>query len=118
MSKTEQNYSYFSRVLNKPFDTLEELRKAEAEHFNVLKQREALIQEKKARAKEVEDAYTLYLETRKECSKQIAAAESNYLKLRDKFAKDYNGYHFTYRNNNGEETISFDDLLETLTRIF
>ena len=96
------SYGFYSKLLKKPFDTVDELTKAE---------------EKKSRAEEIKDAYAEFLKVREEAKKEVEAVETkanervraakqNYLKLRDKFVDDYGGYHMTYTNSDGEE--SFD----------
>ena len=75
-------------------------------------------EQKKTRAKEVEDAYLEYQHVKEEAYKKISDAEKKWVELRDKFAKDYNGYHMTYLNNDGKETISFGDLVDTFFNFF
>ena len=65
------------------------------------------------KVKELEDAYTEYLAVKEKAYNDISEAEKKYLELRDKFAKDYNGYHMTYVNNNGQKVIRFSDLIDS-----
>ena len=120
MSKEKQavvSYGYYSKVLNKPFDTLEELQKAEAKVLEEQEAKEKLTAEKKARAKEVEEAYLEYQKVKEECYNKMADAERKWLELRDKFAEDYNGYHMTYVNNNGKKTVTVGELLDVMNKL-
>ena len=110
---TVDSYGYYSKVLNKPFDTLEELKAAELKVREEAAAKEKLSAEKKARAEEVEKAYLEYQKVKEEAYKKISEAENKWLELRDKFAEDYHGYHMTYSNVNGKKEISFGDLLDS-----
>lgn len=125
----EPSYGYFSRLLKKDFDTVEELVKAE-EEFN--KAHEAEIkakEEKKTKAEAIECAYRNVIEARKDAkriieeaqekaSEIIKTAESKYYELRNAFVKEYGSFHSTYTNNNGEETITIGDLFEAANELF
>jgi regulator of protease activity HflC (stomatin/prohibitin superfamily) len=80
---------YYSQLVHKIFDTEEACLDAEKEFKTALAEKEAkelkLKEEKKSRAKEVEDAYEAYQE-----------AEKKYIKLRNEFIKDYKQYRMTY----------------------
>lgn len=104
---------YLSEKLNKPFDTVEELEKAEKEFDEQQAEKAKLADVKKARAKEVEDAYIEYQKVKEEAYKTIAEAEKKWIELRDAFAKDYGGYHMTYVNNNGDKKVTFDDIVRS-----
>lgn len=127
--QTKASYSYYSRVLNRPFDTLDELKEAETSFRK--NEEEKIIKDKirKTRAMEVEaagkavlvakkEAREIITKAQEEAAKKIKDAETKYAELRDSFAKDYNGYHSTYVNNNGEESITFGDVLDTFNNIF
>ena len=64
-NETKQSYSYYSRVLEKPFDSLDELASAEATYYEALKAKEDKATQKKADAKVVEDAFKQLNATRK-----------------------------------------------------
>ena len=117
----KESIVYKSKLLNKYFDTWEELQKAEEEYKKANEEKLKAVEEKKTRAKEVEDAYLEYVKSKavasemiskaqQEANKLIADAESKWIELRDAFAKDYNGYHMTYTNNNGKEEIKLGDV--------
>lgn len=103
---------YTSEVTGKSYKTVKELEAAEAEAKKAEEEKKALVEVKKTRAKEVEDAYLEYQKVREEAYQKISEAEKKWLNLRDKFAEDYHGYHMTYSNINGKEEVSFSDLLD------
>jgi hypothetical protein len=132
---TKQNYSYYSRVLEKPFDTIEELTAAEAAHFNALKAKEDAAAQKKADAKVVEDAFKALNVARKEykdnltqltteyaeslenlkkafdlgksdIASKLANAEEASEKALKEFSDKYGTYHFSIKDGDFETTIS------------
>ena len=110
----DTSYGYYSRVLNKPFDTLDALKKAEEEFKRQNDEKVKAQEEKKARAKEIEDAYLNYQKVKEEAYTQIAEAEKKWIELKDKFVEDYGGYHMTYSNTNGNSKITFGDFVDSL----
>lgn len=103
---------YHSDILNKNFTDYDELVKAEEEFERENAEKLQLAEVKKTRAKEVEDAYLELQKTKKECYDKIQEAEKKWIELRDKFSEDYHGYHMTYSNVNGKESITFSDLID------
>ena len=112
-----RSYGYYSRLLKKPFDSLDALEKAEEEYDKAHAAEIERAEKKKARADEIKSAYEAFLKERADARKaveevetkaneSVKEAKSRYLKLRDEFVKDYGGYHMTYTNSDGEE--SFD----------
>lgn len=132
ITKVEQmdhDFMYWSKLLKKPFESKEELIKAEETFKAEEAAKNQKLEVKKTRAEEVQNAYKEVIESRKkaqdiinkardEATKLIAEKEDKYIKLRDAFAKDYNGYHMTYTNNNGEEKIEFSDVIKTFNDLF
>lgn len=133
--KADAEYGYYSRVLNKPFDFIEELREAEAAYRAELKAKEDKVAQKKADAQKVEDAFKALNQARKdykekltqlteEYSKaladlkkafetgktdihaQLAAAEDAYKAALKEFTSKYDSYHFTMKDGDFETTIS------------
>lgn len=134
--KKEQNYMYYSKVLNAPFESLDALRVAEDEHYAKLKAKEDKAAEKKADASAVEEAFKALNAARKtykddlnelkkvysqglvdlkekfESSRQaikesLAKAEDDYAKALKVFTDKYKeGYHITLRDGDFETTIS------------
>lgn len=105
---------YYSEKTKSVYDTVEALQTAEKEFDEKEAEKLKLAEVKKTRAKEVENAYAEYQDVKEKACKEIAEAEDKYIKLRDAFAKDYNGYHMTYVNDNGVKSISFGDIVSNL----
>ena len=106
------DYQFYSKVLNKAFDSLDELKEAEKKHAEEEAEKQKLSETKKARANEVEEAYKAYQKKKEKAYKEISEAENKYLTLRDQFAKDYHGYHMTYVvDNSGKHSVTFGDLI-------
>lgn len=103
---------YYSELLNKQFATEEECLNAEkAYNEKVLAKQEAenkLKEEKAARAKEVENAYTEF----KNAEKVYAEKRNKYIELRNGFVKDYDKFHMTIRDES--PIITFEDLIRSL----
>lgn len=110
----EKNYAYYSKELKQVFDTLEELQAAELKLHEEQDAKVKLQNEKRERAKEVEDAYLAYQEVKEKAYKEISEAEAKWVELRDRFAEDYGGYHMTYSNDNGTKKVTFSDLLNSM----
>jgi chromosome segregation ATPase len=134
--KKEQNYMYYSKVLNAPFESLDALRAAEDEHYAKLKAKEDKAAEKKADASAVEEAFKAlnaarktykedineltkvysqglvdlkekFENSRKAIKETLAKAEDNYSKALKAFIDKYpEGYHLTLKDGDFETTIS------------
>jgi seryl-tRNA synthetase len=134
--KKEQNYMYYSKVLNAPFESLEALRAAEDEHYVKLKAKEDKAAEKKADASAVEEAFKAlnaarktykedineltkvysqgladlkekFESSRKAIKENLAKAEDDYSKALKAFIDKYpEGYHLTLKDGDFETTIS------------
>lgn len=141
--KDEIEYGYYSRLLNKPFDSIEELREAEAAYKAELKAREDKAAAKKADAQKVEDAFKAMNAARKEYKEKLtqltkeyaeelatlkkalelgkkdiqdalAAAEDNYSKALKEFTEAHpEGYHVTLKDGDFETTISRSNKIQT-----
>jgi uncharacterized protein YdiU (UPF0061 family) len=129
-------YGYYSKLLQKPFDSVEELLAAEAEHFAQLKAKEDKAATKKADAQKVEEAFkamnaarkdykesmvkltNLYQESMKklkdafeidknEAHDALVTAEKNYETCLKEFTAKYpEGYHLTLKDGDFETTIN------------
>jgi hypothetical protein len=132
----EVAYAFYSKVLNKVFDTVEDLQKAEAAHAAELKAKEDKAAQKKADAKKVEDAFKalnlerkMYKEnmvrlterykeelknlkdsfatSKNDIEQVLADAEKNYAKELKAFTDAHpEGYHLTLKDGDFETTIS------------
>lgn len=134
--KDTRDYSYYSRVLGKPFDSIEELKEAEAVYFAEQRAKADKAAAKKADAKKVEDAFKVLNTTRrtykeslisltdkyskdlkklkeafeadkKEIHDIMSAAEDAYAVALKAFTDKYpEGYHLTLKDGDFETTIS------------
>lgn len=91
---------FYSEVLKEMFETAEACATAEAEHAKAKAEKEALAkakaEERKVRAKEVEEAYNAKVAAEKQFKEKLAA-----------FCKDFGPYHMTIKNpEENEKTIS------------
>lgn len=134
-NETDIAYGYYSKLLNKPFDSVAELREAEAVYYAEQKAKEDKAAAKKADAQKVEDAFKALNTARKEYKKNItqltneysaeitriknafelgkkdihdklAAAEDAYSKALKEFTEKHQQYHLTLRDGDFETTIS------------
>lgn len=134
--KNTNDYAFYSKPLKQVFDSLEELRVAEAKHFAELKAKEAKAAAKKAEAQKVEDAFKALNKARREYKEnmtqltqeysealadikkafevgkkdihdKLAAAEDVYnAALKEFIAAHPEGYHVTLKDGDFETTIS------------
>lgn len=133
--KADHDYSYYSRLLKQPFDSVEELLEAEAAYYAEQKTKEDKAAAKKADAKKVEDAFKALNQARKNYKEdltqltkeyseelthikeafelgkkdihdKLAAAEDDYAKALKEFTDKHQQYHLTLRDGDFETTIS------------
>ena len=71
-------YSYYSRLLNKPFDSVAELREAEAAYYAEQKAKEDKAAQKKAEAQKVEDAFKAMNAARREYKEKLTQLTKEY----------------------------------------
>ena len=133
--KKEQNYMYYSKVLNTPFESLDALKEAEDKHYAEIKAKEDKVAQKKADASAVEEAFKnlnaarkVYKEglndltktysknltelkenfekDRKAFQETMAKAEEAYADVLKAFIAKYpEGYHLTLKDGDFETTI-------------
>lgn len=136
VAEEPKSYGYYSKVLQRPFDTLLELSDAEAKYAAEQHAKEEKVATKKADAKKVEDAFKALNTARKdykesliaitekysadlrklkesfEADKQqvhdvLSAAETGYATALKEFTDKYpEGYHLTLKDGDFETTIS------------
>lgn len=85
---------YYSEKLKKVYDTVEQLKTAEAEYDKAHAAEIKKAEERKRRADEITAA-----------RKDLQNAQKKYNELVNKFIKDYGSYHATY---NGEDVSALD----------
>ena len=116
----KETYAFFSRVLNKPFDSVAELKAAEAKHFEEIKAKEDKAATKKADAKKVEDAFKALNAARRDYKENLLKLTSMYQedlkKLKDNFESDKNRVHAALadaENNYSNALKAFTDTYDT-----
>lgn len=119
----DNNYGFYSKVLKKPFDTLEELEQAEKEYNELHAVEIAKVEEKKDLAKKVEESYKNYLNTYTKCNnefkdlqkklnEEVAKAKNEYTELKNEFIKKYGSFHMTYKDEEPKVEINNDEVNE------
>lgn len=142
MKEIDSNYGFYSRVLNKVFDTLDELKAAEDEHKKAEEEKAAKALAKKQDATKVEDAFKalnaakreyntkraeiaevyakavseakrIAKEQLQESSDVLEKAEKTYSEALSEFNKNHpEGFHITLRDGDSVTTISQSNKLE------
>ena len=126
-NESDITYSYYSRLLNKPFDSVAELLEAEAAYYAEQKAKEDKAAQKKAEAQKVEDAFKAMNAARREYKEKLtqltkeyseelatlkkafelgkkdiheamASAEDNYSKALKEFTDKYTTYHLSLKD--------------------
>ena len=134
-TKEYAEYGYYSKLLKQPFDSIEELREAEAAYKAELKAKEDKATAKKADAQKVEEAFKALNQARKNYKEdltqltkeyseelanlkkafelgkkdihdKLAAAEDEYAKALKEFTDKYDQYHMCLKDGDFETTIS------------
>ena len=129
------NYGFYSKVLQKPFDTLTDLKAAEEAYYEEQKIKEDKAAQKKADAQKVEEAFKALNAERKaykeelaqltkeyaeeldnlkkafelgkeDIHNKLAAAEDAYSTALKEFTDKYDSYHVTLKDGDFETTIS------------
>ena len=142
IKETDIAYGFYSKVLNKPFDSVAELREAEAQYYAEQKAKEDKAAQKKADAQKVEDAFKALNAARKEYKEKLtqltaeytkaltdikqafehgkqdiqndlATAEDNYSKALKEFTEKYDKYHMCLKGDDFETTISSSKTQDT-----
>ncbi len=132
---TPVDYSYYSKLLKEPFDSIEELQEAEEAYYAKQKAKEDASAMKKADAKKVDDAfkalnaarksykedltqltkeYTESLENlkkafelgKKDIHNTLAKAEEDYQVALKEFTNKYDSYHISLKDGDFETTLS------------
>lgn len=85
----EHSYGYYSKVLAKPFDTLEELEAAEKEHIEAEEEKKRLSLAKKEDASKVEEAWKRLNAAKKEYNEAVSEAKKEYVRKIDEARKAY-----------------------------
>jgi hypothetical protein len=140
--ETEFSYGFYSRVLDKPFDTLEELRKAEQEFLAVEEAKRCAAEARKNKAavvekafkelnaaklvyneevtalyselaKNIEAAKVAYNEGIKKSNEKLDTAQVTYNEALNKFIEEHpEGYHLTLKDGDNVVTIRSNNAAE------
>ena len=94
---------FYSEALNRLFDTEKELLEKETLYVKEQKEKKErekkLIDEKRARANEVTEAYS-----------KVREMQKTYIKLKNKFIQDYGYFHMSYRDIDDIPYVDIFDL--------
>ena len=133
--KETLDYGFYSNVLKKPFERLDDLKKAEYVYFEEQKAKADKAAQKKAEAQKVEDAFKALNAARKEykenltqltkeyaeslenlkkafelgkkdITSNLGAAEENWSKAVKEFTDAYGNFHMSLKDGDIETTIS------------
>ena len=134
-AKETLDYGFYSNVLKKPFERLDDLKKAEHVYYEEQKAKEDKVAQKKADAQKVEEAFKALNAARKAYKEELgqlteeysaalaelketfefgkkdihdklAVAEDNYSNTLKEFTSKYDQYHMTLKDGDFETTIS------------
>jgi chromosome segregation ATPase len=105
-------YSYYSRVLEKPFDSIEELATAEAKHYEAIKAKEDAAAQKKADAVKVEDAFKALNAARKSYKDDLTQLTKEYSESLDNLKKAYELGKKDITTKLSEAETAFDEALK------
>ena len=108
-------YSYYSKILKAPFDSLNDLKEAEAAYYAKIKAKEDKAAQKKADAKKVEDAFKYLNAARKVYKERLTELTARYTEdlrnLKTAFEKDKADIH----NALAEREEAYSAALKTFT---
>lgn len=126
MKKENYDFGYYSKLLNKAFDSLDELKAAEDEVRKAEEEKQAKALAKKADATKVEEAISAYEQGKAECNEAIKAAYEEYktkvataehklAQLEQVVDTELNsflmvhpeGFHYTYKSPDGKTTKNY-----------
>ena len=105
-NKIEPTYSYYSKVLQKPFDTITELEQAECVYYAELKAKEDKAATKKADASKVEAAFKNMNQARRDYKENI-------LKLTDLYQKELRDLKNNFESEKGRIQSALADAENT-----
>lgn len=122
----EVGYGYYSKLLNKPFDSIDELKEAEDEYNKEHEAELAKAREKKSDAHEVENAYKNYIKTVEETNKHLKDVTemirkqqeevyNEYIEAKNKFIDKHGSFHMTYVNK--EPKVDTNDTIKNVNKL-
>ena len=114
-SAETNTYSYYSKVLKKPFDSLEELRKAEDEHQAALTAKETKAAQKKLDAKKVEDAFKALNSARKVYKESLKKVTDEYRESLETLKKSFDAARTDVKNDLAKAEKAYSTALKEFT---
>lgn len=109
------DYIYYSKVLSKPFNTVAELKEAEAKHYAELKAKEDKASQKKTDALKVEAAFKELNTARKIFKEDLANAQSLYHKTLKAVKEDFEKTKAEIYARLSEKEKGYSDELKAFT---
>lgn len=105
------NYSFYSNVLQKPFETVEALHEAEAAYYEAQRAKEAKAASKKSDATKVEDAFKALNAARKSYKDELVALTSSYAESLKKLKAGFESDKATIQNKLAQAEAVYETAL-------
>lgn len=109
------NYGFYSRVLNKPFDTLSELKRAEEAYYAEQRAKEDKVNQKKSDAQKVEDAFKALNAARKTYKEELTQLTKEYSEELDKLKQAFELGKSDIHNKLAEAEDAYSGALKEFT---
>lgn len=90
MKKEDYEFGYYSKILNKPFDSLDELKEAEEAYKKAEEEKQAKALARKEDASKVEEAFKNLNSIKQSYNEERAKIVSDYYSALQSIKKDYN----------------------------
>lgn len=113
--KEAPSYGYYSKVLQKPFDSLEELRNEETAYYAKLKAKEDAAKAKKADAQAVESAFIALNAARKKYKTTLADITNDYAAKLSKISEDFKNARNVATTELGKAEAAYEEALKAFT---
>lgn len=113
--KDERTYSYYSRVLKEPFDSVGELKEAEEAYYAKLKAKEDKAAQKKTDALKVEDAFKALNKARKDFKTKLTALTEAYREELESLKKSFENAKADIHKELSEHEDAYSNALKTFT---
>lgn len=108
-------YGYYSRVLQKPFDTLDELKDAEAAFYEAQRAKEAKAASKKSDAARVEEAFKALNAARKAYKDDLVALTASYAESLKKLKAGFETEKAAVHDKLAKAEVEYETALRTFT---
>lgn len=114
-AKETLDYGFYSRVLNKPFDSLSELKRAEEAYYAEQKAKEDKVAQKKTDAQKVEDAFKALNAARKAYKEELTQLSKEYSEELDKLKQAFELGKSDIQNKLAEAEDAYSTSLKEFT---